>query len=81
MALQHFLIIYSLRDSELIRLDEFDSDVESATDAYARVEKEYRERPDHGDFEIVLIGADSLETIRGTHSRYFQAGDTVPFAV
>ena len=81
MALQHFLILYSLKNSELLRLEEFGDDVGRATDAYSELEREYRNRADHDDFEIVLVGADSLDTVHVTHSRYFREGELVPFPV
>ncbi|MGH3626227.1 MAG: hypothetical protein ACRDRL_02100 [Sciscionella sp.] len=82
MALQHFLILYSLKDEKLVHLDAFGGDVDRATDAYTELEREYRDRVDHDDFEIVLVGADSLETVHITHSRYFRdSGFLVPFAV
>jgi hypothetical protein len=71
MALRHFLLIYNLRQRHLEHLEEFGTDTRAATHAYAELEREYRKRDDHADFEIVLVGADSLETVRGTHSRYF----------
>lgn len=80
MALQHFLILYSLRDAELLDLKRFGTDVASATAAYSELEREYRDRTDHDDFEIVLVGADSLETVHRTHSRYFEEEqELVPF--
>lgn len=80
MALQHFLILYSLKDAELLHLEKFGTDVARATDAYSALEREYRERDDHDDFEIVLVGADSLDTVHHTHSRYFEEErEAVPF--
>lgn len=80
MALQHFLILYSLRDGELVRMHEFGSNVERATEAYSELEHEYRHREDNEDFEIVLVGADSLDTVHHTHSRYFERErEVVPF--
>lgn len=81
MAINHFLIVYNLRDEELLQFQPFGKDVEGATEAYARAESLYRERPDHEDFEIVLVGADSADTLKVTHSRYFKTGEaeTVPF--
>lgn len=81
MALSHYLLVYSLRDGKLVHLQGFEHDVDRATDAYAALEQEYRDRDDHDDFEIVLIGADSLDTVRRTHSRYFKDDLLVPFAV
>ncbi len=82
MALQHFLLIYNLREQHLDHVEEFGTDTQAATRAYANVEREYRGRQDHSDFEIVLIGADSIDTVHVTHSRYFEGGVTLPtFAV
>lgn len=78
MALEHFLLRFNLRTRTLEDLQKFGSDAEAATQAYASVEQEYRDRPDHTDYEIVLIGADSLETIQVTHSRYFNGGVKLP---
>ena len=79
--LEHFLIVYSIKDAKLVHLEAFEHDVEAATTAYAEKEREYRDRDDNEDYEIVLVGADSLETVHVTHSRYFRSGELVPFAV
>jgi hypothetical protein len=76
MPINHFLIIYNLLEEELVRFEPFGTDVERATEAYSEAERDYR---DQGDYEIVLVGADSPETLRITHSRYFKRGETVPF--
>lgn len=50
-------------------------DERSAAAAYSRREHELR---DDAGAEVVLVGADSLETVRLTHSHYFaEAGDVV----
>jgi len=79
MAIKHFLIIYNLLEEQLVRFEPFGTDVVRATEAYAKAEREYHNRSDDGDFEIVLVGADSRETLEVTHSRYFKKGETVPF--
>jgi hypothetical protein len=80
LALHHFLIVYNVRENRRVSLDDFGSDTRGATAAYADVEEEYRGRSDQEDFEIVLVGADSLDTIRVTHSRYFDEDrQEVPF--
>ena len=45
------------------------ADAIAAIDAYAESEATYR---DEEGVQIVLIGADSLETIKKTHSHYFE---------
>ena len=76
MALQHFLLVYDLGAQCLIDQQEF-SDGDEAATAYAALERHYKGR---GDLEIVLVGADSIETIKRTHAHYFDALDTAsPF--
>ena len=79
MPIYHFLIVYNHRHDELVRFEPFGLDVTRATEAYSEVEKQYRDRDDHDDYEIVLVGADSRETLEVTHSRYFKQGEAVPF--
>lgn len=78
MAINHFLLTYNLRSGLLEHIDQFGEDTRAATAAYADREEEFRGREDHGDYEIVLIGADSLETVQVTHSRYFNGGLRLP---
>ncbi|MCL4836456.1 MAG: hypothetical protein KJ058_00635 [Thermoanaerobaculia bacterium] len=73
MPLNHFLILYNVRKGQLVEAREFGEDVQQAIEEYAVLEREYRDRADHLNFEIVLIGADSRETLEVTHSRYFTA--------
>jgi hypothetical protein len=76
--LHHFLLVYSYAEGRLIHQDEF-TDEEEAASAYTTVEREYRGRLD--DFEIVLVGSDSIETIMRTHGHYFATVDAdSPFA-
>ncbi len=79
MAILHFLIVYNRKTDELLRFEPFGRDVNRATEEYTATEREYRDREDHEDFEIVLVGADSRETLEVTHSRYFKRGEAVPF--
>jgi hypothetical protein len=61
----------SLKGKRLpVDLQEF-RDGEEAAQAYARMEAEHR---GDDDVEIVLVGADSIETIRLTHGQYFEEG-------
>lgn len=67
MAVIHFLLVYDLNLGHLIHNAEF-TDAELAGAEYARLEAEHR---GNHDLEIVLVGADSLETIQMTHGHYF----------
>lgn len=71
----HFLLVYSYADQKLIECHEF-TDSKKATNAYAEKEQELVSRSD--EFEIVLVGADSIQTVMKTHGHYFaQAGDSL----
>jgi hypothetical protein len=72
----HFLLVYSHDEQRLLEQDEF-RDATKATRAYADAEASYRGK---NNFEIVLIGSDSIETIMKTHGHYFAAETTDAFA-
>lgn len=68
MPLIHFLLIYNIDLSRLVDTKQFTNAHEAATE-YAELERQYGQRD--GNFEIVLVGADSIETIKRTHGQYF----------
>lgn len=72
-ATRYFLLTYRLADRS-VAVDDFGADEIAATDAYSRME---REVGDHSDVEVVLVGADSIENVRKTHSHYFSADEDV----
>lgn len=68
MPLRHYLLIYDLNAGLLVEQLDLGEDGEAAAAEYSRREAEYRGQD---GFEIVLVGADSIETIRETHAHYF----------
>lgn len=70
MPLIHYLLIYNIELGRLVDTQEF-TDAAAAGARYAELERKYAGQ---GAFEIVLVGADSIETIKRTHGQYF-AGD------
>lgn len=64
---QYFLVIYDLSDQE-VEVLEFGNDLEEASNHYAMYERRFADQPMS---EVVLLGADSIETIHKTHSHYF----------
>ncbi len=60
---------YYVAMSELMAMREEFDDYAAALAAYENIEKEHL---GHNDLDIVLLGADSLETIKKTHSSYFE---------
>jgi hypothetical protein len=68
VSLIHFLLVYDHRAGALVGEPRQFSDATEAAQAYAELEREHRgER----HLEIVLVGSDSIETIRLTHGNYF----------
>ena len=73
MSTVHFLLVYDRNEQRLTYHKPFGDSAE-AVKAYEEMEKAYRDRD---GVEIVLVGADSLETVMLTHGNYF---DAVPSA-
>ncbi len=71
----HFLLAYDHDQQLLIEQREF-NDGDEAAAAYTVAEQKYRERQ---RIEIVLVGADSIETIMRTHGHYFDRSAVSPF--
>jgi hypothetical protein len=72
--IQHFLLVFDHEKGRLEELQKFGSDSAAAVDAYAAKEKELRDRK---SVEIVLIGSDSLDTVKLTHANYFDGSVAV----
>jgi hypothetical protein len=70
--IKHFLITYDLNAGKAA-VQSFGGDYDRALAAYAAAEEDVR---GDGNLEIVLVGADSLETVERTHSSYFHTEET-----
>jgi hypothetical protein len=68
-----FLIIYDRAAHELISAQAFGSDYDAAAQARADAQHACADTGE-ADHEIVLLGAESLDVLRRTHSRYFVSG-------
>ena len=66
--IQHFLLIFDHDEGRLLDMVKFGEDSDAAVAAYADSERAYQDRP---RVEIVLIGSDSLDTVKLTHANYF----------
>jgi hypothetical protein len=67
-----FIIEYHMSDQS-VHVQEFDERIQDATSRYAELEASYR---DDRSVEVVLVGADSIETIMRTHSHYWVKHET-----
>ena len=63
-----FLIAFDHDTRKQISLEQF-RDTKRALEAYAALEEQYRSNP---RVEVVLLGSDSIDTIKVTHSNYFE---------
>ena len=64
-----FLIVYDRREQKMLQpLEEFESRPEARR---RRLEVQLALPPVAGRYEVVLLEADNLETIKLTHARYF----------
>jgi hypothetical protein len=68
--IQHFLVIFDPAGGKT-EVQRFGADYDTAQAAYAEAE---RVNGVEGTLDIVLLSADSLETIKQTHSSYFKGG-------
>ena len=71
MNIKHFLLVFDRRAGRLIEQRGFGTDMDAAIAEYQRIEREH-----FGDsrYDIVLVGSDSIETVKVTHASYFRAG-------
>jgi hypothetical protein len=65
----HFLLVYDRSQQRLVYEQPF-SDPTVALKAYEAMEEKHRNETDK---EIVLVGADSIETVKLTHGNYWAA--------
>jgi hypothetical protein len=68
--IQHFLVTYDLATGAT-EVRRFGTDYDAAQKAYAEAEQV---NANEAKRDIVLLSADSLETIKQTHSSYFIGG-------
>ena len=66
--INHFLLVFDHRRDELIGMREFGDDGDSAVTAYTEMERRHSSDP---AIDIVLVGSDSLDTVKVTHQNYF----------
>ncbi len=67
--IRHFLLVFDHAQGKLVDERHFGTDQKAALDAYEACERAHREEP---MIDIVLVGSDSIETVRMTHANYFE---------
>lgn len=71
--IKHFLVMRDPATGE-VNVKRFGTDYDAAQAAYAEAERAHADADD--GLDIVLLSADSLATIKKTHSSYFEAGES-----
>jgi hypothetical protein len=67
--MQHYLVIYNRRAGKIIRHRHYQNSSRALT-ARFEAEREFRDDP---DIEIVVLGAESWDSLLQTHARYFKS--------
>jgi hypothetical protein len=70
--IQHFLVTLEPKQQKT-RAREFGTDYDAAQDAYLEAER----RAWGTDLDVVLLSADSLETVKRTHASYFNTSGSL----
>ena len=72
--IRHFLLVFDRAEGRLLEEEHFHEDGAAALAAY-----EAKEQQNAGDrnIEVVLIGSDSIDTVRVTHANYFDGNVAV----
>lgn len=73
----YFLLVYCFDEGRLIHQDGT-VDRDEAIRRYDAMERKYRGQLDK--YEVVLIGADSIDTIMQTHGHYFRTSSDSMFS-
>lgn len=73
-AIQHFLLVFNHEIGKLVDQRDFGGDIDTAVSEYSKLEKEYQDSP---MMDIVLVGSDSIDTVRVTHANYFDGSAQV----
>ncbi len=66
--LRHFLVVYRVAEGRAEMSEYSHEDYEEALDAYRATEEGHR---DDAGVEVVLLSADSHESLMATHGRFF----------
>jgi len=66
--IQHFILVFDRRAGHMVDQLNFGTEARQAVTKYEQLEEQYRHDP---HMDIVLVGSDSIETVKVTHANYF----------
>jgi len=75
--IQHFILVFDRRAGHLVEQLSFGTQARKAVAKYEELEQSYRDDP---HMDIVLVGSDSIDTVRVTHANYFDGSARDAFA-
>jgi hypothetical protein len=75
--IQHFILVFDRHAGHLVDQLNYGTEAKAAVTKYEELEEQYR-NDDHMD--IVLVGSDSIETVKVTHANYFDGSARDSFA-
>lgn len=67
-VIQHFILVFDHAKGKLVDERHFGTESDKAVACYAELEQQYR---DNKNMDIVLVGSDSIETVKVTHANYY----------
>lgn len=75
--IQHFILVFDRRAGHMVDQLAFGEDSRSAIAKYEALEQCYRH---DAHMDIVLVGSDSIDTVKVTHANYFDGSAKDVFA-
>ncbi|MGL5857061.1 MAG: hypothetical protein ACRC35_01395 [Angustibacter sp.] len=66
--IKHFILVFDRHQGHLIKQLDFGTKAKKALETYEELEEQYRHKL---HMDIVLVGSDSIETVKITHANYF----------
>ena len=69
-VIEQYLLVYDRARGVQVSAEPVGTDAASASDAYRAAERMYQDRP---KMDVLLVGSDSLDSVKRTHSTYFQS--------
>ncbi len=66
--IQHFILVFDRHAGHLVQRLDFGTEAKAAVTRYEALEEQYRDAP---HMDIVLVGSDSIDTVKVTHANYF----------
>ncbi len=67
-TIHHYLLVFDHEQGTLIAQRHFGTDSDAAVAEYSATEEKYQGQT---SIEIVLVGSDSIDTVRRTHANYY----------